>query len=278
MRREKEDSATEVTPDRMRLNVSHRAPLAAGLVLLLMAIFHASFPISAMFLGEASMLSVGLQMIFVGFWIGAGRAPLWLRMCVLALLGLYLPWVIDPTSTRFDKNLFWSAAQALEPLACLLWGSALFSYLVPRCFLWRLQPMRVAQFKIFNLLVLTAVIGLCFACWRAFIEFILQNGWQFHERVAIGIIPMGVVVACVGGPLLFQQNNLKKRLRNYAIIFVLALSVMYIAAAAVFGRVFLDMVMLPFFVALAAFFMIYPVHFAFWSFHVKWLKILDEPE
>lgn len=275
---ENESSATEVMPDGRKLNVTHRAPLAAALVLLLMSVFHSSFVISAMSGVAANLIPTGLQVIFFGFWIGAGRAPLWLRLCVMSLLGLYLPWVIDPMGTRFDKHMFWSTAQVLEPLACLLWGSALFSYLVPRCFLWRQQPTRIPQFKISNLLVLTALVGLCVTCWQSPVELILQNGSRIHERVAIGMLPMGLVVACVGGILRFQQPNLRKRSRNYAILLVLMLPVMYIAAAAVFGREFLDMVMLPLFVAFAAGFMIYPVNFAFWSFRVKWLQILDEPE
>lgn len=254
-----------------------RDTLASFLLLLFLIIFHGSFAIYAINGIATNAFSAGLQMIIVGFWIGVGRVPLWLRLGLFAALALYLPWILDPTGTRYGGNIIWTLGDDLEPLTCIVLGSAIFSNLVPRLCAWSVLPIRLPRFDLINLMLITAAVGLCAACWQEAVRSMLRNDWHLHVYAALGVFPLGLVVACVGCPLLFHEQELRKKARRYAIVLFFAAPIFYFALGSLLHSQLIEFATLSFQVILAAAFMIYPMHFVCWSYQVPWLQTLDEP-
>ncbi|PQO27774.1 hypothetical protein [Blastopirellula marina] len=218
------------------------------------------------------------QAITLGFWIGAGSGPFWLRWGIFGLSAPYFRLLIDPDpGSRFGSRM--RIQDSPLEIGLLILFIALTSYVLPRV----LSPVRakrtVPQYAISELMLSIGAVALICVLWRP--EFTqLDPSPVFQRRYveeSFVLLPLSIVVASVGSVLCFSSPATRKTVFWRAIgvcgvmpffcYFVLGYFGVYMFDDFTFATI------LTFPVAVV---LLYPLDFAANGFGVRWLRKLDE--
>ncbi|WP_147274390.1 hypothetical protein [Bremerella cremea] len=223
-------------------------------------------------------LAAMLQATTLGFWIGAGRGPFWLRWGIMGISAPYFRFLMEPEPwprTAPRMSIEGSPLQIGLFLFCL----AVVCSVLPRAFSPVRAKWQVTQFSIAGMMGAIAAVAWVCVMWRpAVVEFDPDRRfWTGYMEDGLAFLSLAVVVACVGSILCFDQPEVRKTVLWRAVGVWLLTPLFYFAASWFLGIgleveiLFAIVIAYPITLVL-----LYPLDIAANGFGVRWLRKLDE--
>ncbi len=223
-------------------------------------------------------LAIMLHGIMLGFWIGVGRGPFWLRWASLGFLAIYCRLLDDPDPILF-RNLHTRLHYSTLEIGLLVAFVAINSYIVPRV----LGPSRkwsVPQFSIGRMLLGIGAVAFVCQMWRFALADISpdEKYWPGYAADVCTLLTVAVTVAVVASPLLYGEKRTRRKIYWRAFGAVITIPIAYAVLHWLFtGYGDADVpigviTLIPIFVLL-----LYPMTYGTRGVGYPWIKRLDEP-